>query len=85
MSVFHWYIAVYASLATVANSIPQLDFVTGVVPLAEFCLPSANLTELSGCVEMTEYHAHCRNFSTDEEKIDCFCQQEMLSDYYKQD
>lgn len=58
-------------------------FPRALVPDASLCLPTANLTELSGCVAMTDYQSQCRGFGTDEEKIGCYCQQEMLSDFYK--
>ncbi|PVH78371.1 hypothetical protein DL98DRAFT_590492 [Cadophora sp. DSE1049] len=74
-----------STLASLARAIllPRQDFVMGNVPPAEWCLPSAHLTELSGCIAMNEYHASCKALTTDQEKINCFCQQEMLSDYYK--
>lgn len=74
---------IFANIVS-AIIIPRQDlFALGGVPPAEFCLPSAHLTEMSGCLAMTEYLSQCRTFSTDEEKINCYCQQEMLSEYYK--
>ncbi|KAH9210189.1 hypothetical protein DL95DRAFT_466092 [Leptodontidium sp. 2 PMI_412] len=73
---------ILASL-THAILLPRQDFILGGVPPADWCLPSAHLTELSGCLAMNDYHARCKALVTDEEKVDCFCQQEMLSDYYK--
>ncbi|KAH7304876.1 hypothetical protein BKA65DRAFT_205305 [Rhexocercosporidium sp. MPI-PUGE-AT-0058] len=75
-------VAVFASL-TNATLLQRQEFLLGGVPAAEWCLPSAHLTELSGCLAMNDYHARCKALSTEQEKIDCFCQQEMLSDYYK--
>jgi hypothetical protein len=51
----------------------------GFVPPAEFCLPTAGLKELSGCIAMTNKQDSCREKGTDEEKVDCYCTQDMLS------
>ena len=55
----------------------------GFVPSAEFCLPSSGLKELSGCIAMTNKQAECREKSTYEEKIDCYCTQEKLSAFHE--
>lgn len=53
------------------------------VPPASWCLPSSNLTSLSGCIAMSNYVEQCSALSTNESRIDCYCQQEMLSDFYE--
>jgi len=53
------------------------------VPPAEFCLPSAHLKELSGCIAMTDKEEECSGKASDGEKLDCFCTQEMLSAYFE--
>ena len=55
----------------------------GFVPPAEFCLPTSGLKELSGCIAMTNKQDECRAKGTDNEKIDCYCTQEMLSGFLK--
>jgi hypothetical protein len=69
--------AFLASLAT-AN-LDQRAF----VPPASWCLPSSNLTSLSGCIAMNNYVDQCAALSTNESRINCYCQQEMLSDFYE--
>jgi hypothetical protein len=53
------------------------------VPPAELCLPSSGLKELSGCIAMTEKEEECSGKASDDEKLDCFCTQEMLSSYFE--
>jgi hypothetical protein len=55
----------------------------GFVPPAEWCLPSAHLKELSGCIAMTNKEDECRAKVSEEEKLDCYCTQEMLSSFYE--
>jgi len=55
----------------------------GYVPPAEMCLPDSGLKELSGCLAMDRRSELCRSKETREEKIDCFCVQEMLQSYYE--
>jgi hypothetical protein len=53
------------------------------VPPAELCLPSAHLKELSGCIAMTDKEDECGGKGSEEEKLDCYCTQEMLSSFYE--
>jgi hypothetical protein len=53
------------------------------VPPAEVCLPSSHLKELSGCIAMTDKEEECNGKASDDEKLDCFCTQEMLSSYFE--
>ena len=53
------------------------------VPPVEFCLPSSHLKELSGCIAMTNKEEECNGKASDDEKLDCFCTQEMLSSYFE--
>ncbi|KAH8585410.1 hypothetical protein B0O99DRAFT_530952 [Bisporella sp. PMI_857] len=46
------------------------------------CLPSSDLKELSGCVAMADKEDECGGKSSHDEKLTCFCVQEMLSAYY---
>src|SRR5277367_3455159 len=69
--------ALLASLATA--SLEQRAF----VPPASWCLPTSNLTSLSGCIAMNNYLDQCAALSTNESIINCYCQQEMLSDFYE--
>ncbi|KAH0543159.1 hypothetical protein FGG08_002504 [Glutinoglossum americanum] len=55
----------------------------GFVPPAEWCLPSAHLKELSGCIAMTDKEDECGGKASDKEKLDCYCTQEMLSSFYE--
>ena len=55
----------------------------GFVPPAEWCLPSAHLKELSGCIAMTNKEDECGAKASAEEKLDCYCTQEMLSSFYE--
>ncbi|ORY12581.1 hypothetical protein BCR34DRAFT_600472 [Clohesyomyces aquaticus] len=55
---------------------------SGFVPPAEWCLPSAHLKELSGCVAMTDLEDECGTKQTEDAKLDCYCSQEMLSSYF---
>lgn len=52
------------------------------VPDASSCLPDSGLTALSGCLAMSSYAEKCKALSTTKSIIDCWCQQEMLSDIY---
>jgi hypothetical protein len=54
----------------------------GFVPPAEFCLPSAHLKELSGCIAMTNKEDECGAKETQEDKLDCYCTQDTLSSIY---
>jgi len=54
----------------------------GFVPPAEWCLPSSHLKELSGCIKMTNLEDECGGKSSEEERLDCYCTQEMLSSFY---
>lgn len=54
-----------------------------VVPPAEFCLPSANLTELSGCIAMCDLEDKCGSNAVEATQLDCYCQQEILSSIFK--
>lgn len=56
-----------------------MEAACGLVPPAEFCLPTAHLKELSGCIAMTNKQDSCREKGTTEEKVGCYCTQEMLS------
>jgi len=49
----------------------------GIVPPAEWCLPSPYLKELSGCIAMTDKEAECGIKGSEDEKLDCYCTQEM--------
>jgi hypothetical protein len=53
------------------------------VPPAEWCLPTSGLKELSGCVAMTSREEECATKDSKEDKVACFCTQEMLSFYYE--
>jgi hypothetical protein len=55
----------------------------GFVPPAEFCLPTSGLKELSGCIAMTDKQDECGAKGTNDEKINCYCTQEMLSGFLK--
>jgi hypothetical protein len=55
----------------------------GFVPPAEWCLPSAHLKELSGCVAMTDKEDECGGKGSEKVKLDCYCTQEMLSSFYE--
>ena len=55
----------------------------GFVPPAEWCLPSAHLKELSGCIAMTNKEDECGGKGSDDEKLDCYCAQEMLTSFYE--
>lgn len=74
MISFRVYLLLLTTLCTVAKA--------GFVPPAEWCLPSAHLKELSGCIAMTDKEDECGGKSSDEEKLDCYCTQEMLSSFY---
>jgi hypothetical protein len=54
-----------------------------VAPPAQFCFPSANLTELSGCIAMCDKEGECEGKSSQEEKLECACTQELLDAYFK--
>lgn len=54
----------------------------GFVPPAELCLPSSHLKELSGCIAMTNKEDECAAKETEDEKLDCYCTQEMLSSIF---
>ncbi|KAF1994383.1 hypothetical protein P154DRAFT_476076 [Amniculicola lignicola CBS 123094] len=54
----------------------------GFVPPAEWCLPTAHLKELSGCIAMTDKEDECGAKESEKEKLDCYCTQEMLSSYF---
>lgn len=54
----------------------------GIVPPAELCLPSAHLKELSGCIAMTDKEDECAAKETEDEKLDYYCTQEMLSSIF---
>ncbi|KAG9229332.1 hypothetical protein BJ875DRAFT_489015 [Amylocarpus encephaloides] len=69
------YISFLGTLLTIANA-------GGFVPPAEWCLPNSGLKELSGCIAMTNREKECGEKPTDDEKLNCFCVQEMLSSYY---
>lgn len=75
MISFRVYLLLLTTLCTVAKA--------GFVPPAEWCLPSAHLKELSGCIAMTDKEDECGGKSSDEEKLDCYCTQEMLSSFYE--
>jgi hypothetical protein len=70
------YILVSATLFVISNA-------GGFVPPAELCLPSSHLKELSGCIAMTEKEDECDGKASNEEKLDCYCTQEMLSSYFE--
>jgi hypothetical protein len=53
------------------------------VPPASWCLQTSNLTSLSGCIAMNSYLDQCAALDTNQSRINCYCQQEMLSDYYE--
>jgi hypothetical protein len=53
------------------------------VPPADLCLPTSGLKELSGCIAMTNKEEECAGKASNEDKITCFCTQEMLSSYYE--
>lgn len=53
------------------------------VPPAEWCLPTAHLKELSGCIAMTSKEDECAGKGSAEEKLNCYCTQEMFSSFYK--
>jgi hypothetical protein len=53
------------------------------VPDAKWCLPSANMTELSGCIAMTDLEDECGGKNSDEEKLECYCTQEMLDSFFE--
>jgi hypothetical protein len=55
----------------------------GIVPPAEWCLPSAHLKELSGCIAMSNKQDECGAKVSEEERLDCYCTQEMLSSFYE--
>jgi hypothetical protein len=55
----------------------------GIVPPAEWCLPSAHMKELSGCIAMTDKEDECGAKASEEERLDCYCTQEMLSSFYE--
>lgn len=61
---------------------PVRSVAGGFVPPAEFCLPSAHLDKLSGCIAMTDKEDECGGKETEDEKLECFCTQEMLSSFY---
>ncbi|KAF2260342.1 hypothetical protein CC78DRAFT_584903 [Lojkania enalia] len=54
----------------------------GFVPPAEWCLPSAHLKELSGCISMTDFEDECDAKPSNDERLDCYCRQEVLSSYF---
>lgn len=54
----------------------------GFMPPAELCLPSSHLKELSGCIAMTKKEDECAAKETKDEKLDCYCTQEMLSSIF---
>lgn len=54
----------------------------GFVPPAEMCLPSAHLDKLAGCIAMTDKEDECGGKENEDEKLECFCTQEMLSSFY---
>jgi len=70
------WILLFATLVVVANA-------GGFVPPAEWCLPSSGLKELSGCIAMTNKEEECEGKSSNDEKLDCYCTQEMLSSYFE--
>lgn len=53
------------------------------VPDASWCIPGSGLTALSGCSAMNSYVENCKSLSVTKSIVDCYCQQEMLSDFYK--
>jgi hypothetical protein len=53
------------------------------VPDAKWCLPSANMTALSGCIAMTDKEDECGGKESQEEKLDCYCTQEMLNSFFE--
>jgi hypothetical protein len=46
-------------------------------------LPSANMTALSGCIAMTDKEDECGGKESQEEKLDCYCTQEMLNSFFE--
>ena len=73
--VFRVYLLLLATIYIVAKA--------GFVPPAEWCLPSAHLKELSGCIAMTDKEDECGGKASDTEKLDCYCTQEVLSSFYE--
>jgi hypothetical protein len=61
----------------------RLAVAGGFVPPAEWCLPTAHLKELSGCIAMTDKEDECAGKGTEDAKLDCFCTQDMLTAYYE--
>ncbi len=53
------------------------------VPPAKLCLPSSGLKELSGCIAMSDKEDECGGKETDDDKLDCFCTQEVLNAYFE--
>ena len=75
MNYCRLYLLLLAALCTIIKA--------GFVPPAEWCLPSAHLKELSGCKSMVSKEEECGGKSSQEEKLNCYCTQEMLSSFYE--
>ena len=71
----------YTSIFLIILSLFHLTS-SGFVPPAEWCLPSSHLKELSGCIAMTDLEEKCEAEPSEDEKLDCYCTQEVLSSYY---
>lgn len=73
---FHLWLLIFATLFVVAHA-------GSFVPPADWCLPSAHLKELTGCITMTDKEAECEGKASDDEKLDCYCTQEMFSSFFE--
>lgn len=72
-------VAMSAAELAAADLLPPA---TASVPDASSCLPDSGLTALSGCSAMLSYAEKCKALSATKSMINCWCQQEMLSDFY---
>jgi hypothetical protein len=74
--------AVFSRVAETLFARPQMirNF---PVPDAKWCLPSSNLTELSGCIAMTDKEDECGGKESQEDKLDCYCTQEVLNSIFE--
>lgn len=72
-------VATSAAKLAATDPLPQASV---SVPDASSCLPDSGLTALSGCLAMSSYVGKCKALSATKSIINCWCQQEMLSDVY---
>jgi hypothetical protein len=70
----------FAIAAVIFGKVSRAYF---LLPPAELCFPDSGLKELSGCKAMATISDLCKSKTTLEEKLECFCTQEMLSSYFE--